>query len=65
MMTEFDRPHVRPRRNRKSPAIRSLVQENMLSTNDLIAPFICCEKKGKSRPSNQCQDNFVLVQIYY
>ena len=48
-MTEFDRPHVRPRRNRKSPAIRSLVQENTLSTNDLIAPLFVVEKKGEKQ----------------
>lgn len=46
MMTEFDRPHIRPRRNRKSSAIRALVQENMLSKNDLIMPLFVTGKNG-------------------
>lgn len=29
----------RPRRNRKSPSIRSLVEENQLQPSDLVAPF--------------------------
>ncbi len=33
----------RPRRNRKSPAVRSLVQETTLTANDLIAPFFIIE----------------------
>lgn len=33
----------RPRRNRKSPAIRSLVQETTLQANDLIVPFFILE----------------------
>ena len=49
MMTEFDRPHVRPRRNRKSAGIRSLVQENNLSVNDLIAPLFVVEKNGEKQ----------------
>jgi porphobilinogen synthase len=41
--------HIRPRRNRTTSAIRSLVQENSVSINDLIFPlFILEEKKGKS-----------------
>lgn len=31
--------HLRPRRNRKSPAIRALVRENQLSANDFIYPL--------------------------
>ncbi|MCP5505472.1 MAG: porphobilinogen synthase [Chlamydiales bacterium] len=33
----------RPRRNRKSPAIRALVRETNLQTNDLIVPFFIVE----------------------
>lgn len=33
----------RPRRNRKSPAIRSLVQETTLQASDLIVPFFIVE----------------------
>ena len=46
MMTEFDRPHIRPRRNRKSAGIRAMVQENTLTKNDLIMPLFLTEKKG-------------------
>jgi porphobilinogen synthase len=37
----------RPRRNRKSEAIRNLVQENWLSTNDFIFPMFLIEGKNK------------------
>lgn len=40
---------TRPRRNRKSDALRSLVQENVLTVNDLIAPLFFME--GKSHKS--------------
>ncbi len=33
----------RPRRNRKSPALRSLLEENLLRSQDLIAPFFVRE----------------------
>ncbi|GAB3329750.1 porphobilinogen synthase [Larkinella ripae] len=36
----------RPRRNRKSPVIRDLVQENSLSLNDLIYPMFVMEGEG-------------------
>lgn len=39
-------PH-RPRRNRKSEAIRNLVQENTLTVNDLIFPLFLIEGKNK------------------
>lgn len=37
----------RPRRNRKSPAIRSLVAETSLSVNDLIYPLFIIDGKNK------------------
>ncbi len=37
----------RPRRNRKSQAIRNLVQENSLSVNDFIFPLFLIEGKNK------------------
>lgn len=37
----------RPRRNRKNEAIRNLVQENYLSTNDFIFPLFLIEGKNK------------------
>ena len=46
-MNEFFRPHIRPRRNRKSSGVRSLVQEHNVTVNDLIAPLFVMEKKGQ------------------
>jgi porphobilinogen synthase len=40
----------RPRRNRKSPAIRFLTQETTLQTNDLIVPFFIVEGKKQRIP---------------
>lgn len=41
--------HIRPRRNRATSAIRDLVQENSVSTNDLLFPlFLLEDKKSKS-----------------
>jgi len=37
----------RPRRNRKSAAIRNLVQENQVTVNDLIFPLFIIEGKNK------------------
>ncbi|MBA3665112.1 MAG: porphobilinogen synthase [Bacteroidetes bacterium] len=37
----------RPRRNRKSAAIRNIVQENWVSVNDLIFPLFLTEGKNK------------------
>lgn len=37
----------RPRRNRKSAAIRAMVQETMLSVNDFIIPVFLIEGSGK------------------
>jgi porphobilinogen synthase len=60
MMTEFDRPHVRPRRNRKSPFMRSLLQENQLSVNDLIAPLFVVEKNGERQSISSMPGQFRL-----
>ena len=38
----------RPRRNRKSDAMRRLVSENLVTTNDLIAPLFIIEGKNQS-----------------
>jgi porphobilinogen synthase len=40
----------RPRRNRRSPAIRSLVRENVLRPEDLVAPFFVIEGSDKKEP---------------
>jgi len=39
-----------PRRNRKSPAIRSLVRENVLHPEDLVAPFFVIDGVDKKEP---------------
>lgn len=40
----------RPRRNRKSEAVRRLVRENILTTNDLIAPLFVIDGKNQRVP---------------
>jgi len=42
----------RPRRNRKSAAVRDLVQENTLTVNDLIYPLFLIEGKNKKTEVN-------------
>jgi porphobilinogen synthase len=42
----------RPRRNRKSAAIRNLVQENFVTVNDLIYPLFLIEGKNKKTEVN-------------
>ncbi len=41
---------TRPRRNRKSSIIRSLVQENDLNSNSLVQPLFLIEKNKKKEP---------------
>ena len=43
-------PSIRLRRNRKADWSRRLVQENALSTNDLIWPIFICEGKNIKEP---------------
>ena len=43
-------PNVRMRRNRKTDWSRRLVQENSLSTNDLIWPIFIKEGKNQKEP---------------
>ena len=40
----------RPRRNRKSPAVRAMVQETRLHPSDLIYPLFVLEGEGKREP---------------
>ena len=49
-MTQDTHLLKRPRRNRKSPAIRSLVQETSLQASDLVVPFFVMEGEGKREP---------------
>ena len=48
-MTQLTIP-IRPRRNRRSPAIRVMVQETELNAADLIAPFFIIEGKEVEEP---------------
>ena len=43
-------PNTRLRRNRKKEWSRRLVQENTLSSNDLIWPIFICEGKNVKEP---------------
>lgn len=47
--TILDLP-IRPRRLRRTPAIRAMVQETALSANDLIFPVFVIDGKGESEP---------------
>jgi porphobilinogen synthase len=40
----------RPRRNRRTAAIRSLVEENHLRASDLVAPYFVIEGESRSQP---------------
>ncbi|QVL57825.1 MAG: porphobilinogen synthase [Simkaniaceae bacterium] len=40
----------RPRRNRKSPAVRSLIQETVLQASDLIVPFFVLDGEKNRQP---------------
>lgn len=61
--------HKRPRRNRKSESIRSLVRENQVLANDLIYPLFICEGTQSkihidSLPGNyRWSLDFLLVEI--
>ncbi len=50
----------RPRRNRKSEAVRSLVQENSLSPKDFIAPYFITEGKQIRAPISSLPNQFHL-----
>ncbi len=50
----------RPRRNRKSPSIRSLVQETHLHASNLIAPFFITEGKQIRSPITSLPGQFHL-----
>ena len=50
----------RPRRNRKSQAIRDLVQENHLSTKDFIAPLFLIEGSNVKEPIGSMPGQFRL-----
>ncbi len=49
---------IRPRRNRLTPALRDLVRENILTTNDLIAPLFVIEGKDELIPVDSMPGQF-------
>ena len=61
----------RPRRNRNSAAIRNSVQENWVTTNDLIYPMFLTEGKNKkseikSMPGiNRLSSDLLLKEIEF
>lgn len=48
----------RPRRNRKSSAIRNLVRETVLTTNDLVYPLFLTDGKGKKEEISSLPGNY-------
>lgn len=54
----------RPRRNRKSSAIRALVQENHLRASDLIAPYFVTEGKQIRSSISSLPDHYHLSLDY-
>lgn len=58
MNNEIFRPHIRPRRNRKSNAIRAMVRENTISLDDLIAPLFVKEGQALKEPITSMPGQF-------
>src|SRR3989344_8768839 len=52
----------RPRRNRRTPAIRSLVEENHLDVRDLVAPFFVLPGKKQKAPISSMPGIFRLSE---
>ena len=50
----------RPRRLRRSPAIRNLVEETTLTVNDLVAPLFVKDGSGPSESIASMPDQFRL-----
>ena len=53
-------PVTRLRRLRKSPAIRNMVRETVLTKNDLIMPLFICPGKGFENPISSMPGNSQL-----
>jgi len=47
MFSQTDTSMIRPRRLRRTPALRRMVRETQLSVNDLIYPLFVMEGEGK------------------
>ncbi|MFH0908525.1 MAG: porphobilinogen synthase [bacterium] len=61
MKNDFTLP-IRPRRNRKSDAIRRLVRETELSPSHFIWPLFVCEGKNRREPITSMPDVFRLTR---
>lgn len=53
-------PDARPRRLRRTTAVRELVREHRISTSDLIAPLFVCEGSDIQRPISAMPGQFNL-----
>ena len=53
-------PYYRPRRLRKTPAIRAMVRETHLTPSDFIAPLFVTEGKGVRNPISSMPGQFQL-----
>ncbi len=51
-------PEYRPRRMRKTEALRSMVRETHLNVKDLILPFFCISGKGVKNPLESMPGHF-------
>ncbi len=60
MVNYFDSLLERPRRNRRSPGIRSLVRETSLQPSNLIWPLFVCEGRNRRVPVKSMPDVFRL-----
>ena len=50
--------HQRPRRNRKSPAIRNMVRETTMRLDNLIYPLFIVDGKGVKQKVSSMPGNF-------
>ena len=57
-------PYSRPRRLRKSAAIRYLVKENQILVTDFIVPLFFMEGEKKKEEISSIQDTFVIHWTY-
>lgn len=53
-------PDYRPRRMRQNEALRRMVRETILSTNDLILPLFAIDGKGVKNPIDAMPGNYQL-----
>ena len=54
-------PEYRPRRLRRTEALRSMVRETHLNVKDFILPFFCISGKGVKTPLESMPGHFSVV----